>query len=92
MFFKKKNDNNIDNNDKNAIDIKNVENNNNNNKKKNENLKTVLIKSTLKNGSYSSVMIDCFRCYHYCYKYDRWKSSFKVYAAGYQLRETLHHR
>ena len=32
MFFKKKNDNNIDNNDKNAIDIKNVENNNNNNK------------------------------------------------------------
>ena len=21
-----------------------------------------------------------------------WKSSFKVYAAGYQLRETLHHR
>ena len=33
MFFKKKNDNNIDNNDKNAIDIKNVENNNNNNKK-----------------------------------------------------------
>ena len=31
MFFKKKNDNNIDNNDKNAINIKNVENNNNNN-------------------------------------------------------------
>ena len=39
MFFKKKNDNNIDNNDKNAIDIESAESNN-------ENLKTVLIKST----------------------------------------------
>ena len=38
--------NNIDNNDKNAIDIESAESNNNNNKKKNENLKTVLIKST----------------------------------------------
>ena len=35
MFFKKKNDNNIDNNDKNAIDIESA-----------ESLKTVLIKST----------------------------------------------
>ena len=46
MFFKKKNDNNIDNNDKNVINIESVENNNNITKKKNENLKTVLIKST----------------------------------------------
>ena len=33
MFFKKKNDNNIDDNDKNVINIESVENNNNNNKK-----------------------------------------------------------
>ena len=46
MFFKKKNDNNIDNNDKNVINIESVENNTIITKKKNENLKTVLIKST----------------------------------------------
>lgn len=83
---------NIDNNDKNAINIENVENNNNNNKKEKRKFKDSINKKYLKNGSYSSVMIVVFRCYHYCYKYDRWKSSFKVYAAGYQLRETLHHR
>ena len=46
MFFKKKNDNNIDNNDKNAIDIESAEVITIITKKKNENLKTVLIKST----------------------------------------------
>ena len=44
MFFKKKNDNNIDNNDKNAI--KTLKIITIITKKKNENLKTVLIKST----------------------------------------------
>ena len=60
MFFKKKNDNNIDNNDKNAIDIKNVENNNNNNKKEKRKFKDSINKKYLKNGSYSSVMIVVF--------------------------------
>ena len=60
MFFKKKNDNNIDNNDKNAINIKNVENNNNNNKKEKRKFKDSINKKYLKNGSYSSVMIVVF--------------------------------
>ncbi len=46
MFFKKKNDNNIDNNDKNVINIESVKIITIITKKKNENLKTVLIKST----------------------------------------------
>ena len=60
MFFKKKNDNNIDNNDKNAINIENVENNNNNNKKEKRKFKDSINKKYLKNGSYSSVMIVVF--------------------------------
>ena len=46
MFFKKKNDNNIDNNDKNAINIENVENNNNNNKKENNTMVKVTVNVT----------------------------------------------
>lgn len=57
MFFKKKNDNNIDNNDKNVINIESVENNNNNNKKEKRKFKDSINKKYLKNGSYSSVMI-----------------------------------
>ena len=60
MFFKKKNDNNIDNNDKNAINIESVENNNNNNKKEKRKFKDSINKKYLKNGSYSSVMIVVF--------------------------------
>ena len=60
MFFKKKNDNNIDNNDKNVINIENVENNNNNNKKEKRKFKDSINKKYLKNGSYSSVMIVVF--------------------------------
>ena len=60
MFFKRKNDNNIDNNDKNAINIENVENNNNNNKKEKRKFKDSINKKYLKNGSYSSVMIVVF--------------------------------
>ena len=50
MFFKKKNDNNIDNNDKNVINIENVENNNNNNKKEKRKFKDSINKKYLKNG------------------------------------------
>ena len=46
MFFKKKNDNNIDNNDKNELILKVLKVITIITKKKNENLKTVLIKST----------------------------------------------
>ena len=60
MFFKKKNDNNIDNNDKNAIDIESAESNNNNNKKEKRKFKDSINKKYLKNGSYSSVMIVVF--------------------------------
>lgn len=60
MFFKKKNDNNIDNNDKNVINIESVENNNNNNKKEKRKFKDSINKKYLKNGSYSSVMIVVF--------------------------------
>mgnify|MGYP001406855872 CR=1 FL=1 len=60
MFFKKKNDNNIDNNDKNVIDFESVENNNNNNKKEKRKFKDSINKKYLKNGSYSSVMIVVF--------------------------------
>ena len=60
MFFKRKNDNNIDNNDKNAINIESVENNNNNNKKEKRKFKDSINKKYLKNGSYSSVMIVVF--------------------------------
>ena len=60
MFFKKKNDNNIDDNDKNVINIESVENNNNNNKKEKRKFKDSINKKYLKNGSYSSVMIVVF--------------------------------
>ena len=60
MFFKKKNDNNIDNNDKNVINFESVENNNNNNKKEKRKFKDSINKKYLKNGSYSSVMIVVF--------------------------------
>ena len=46
MFFKKKNDNNIDNNDKTQLILKMSKIITIITKKKNENLKTVLIKST----------------------------------------------
>ena len=51
MFFKKKNDNNIDDNDKNVINIESVENNNNNNKKEKRKFKDSINKKYLKNGS-----------------------------------------
>ena len=92
MFFKRENDNNIDNNDKNAINIENVENNNNNNKKEKRKFKDSINKKYLKNGSYSSVMIVVFVAIIIVINMIVGKSSFKIYAAGYQLRETLHYR
>ena len=60
MFFKKKNDNNIDNNDKNAIDIKNVENNNNNNKKEKRKFKDSINKKYLDLAQELRRQEDCF--------------------------------
>ena len=57
MFFKKKNDNNIDNNDKNVINIESVENNNNNNKKEKRKFKDSINKKYLKNGSYNVLLV-----------------------------------
>ena len=99
MLFRKKNNNNINNNDMKELNTEAVKNNNNINKKQKRKFKDSINKKYLKNGSYSSIMIVVFIAIiivinmivgNLPSKYTQWDiSSEKLYTIGDETKAML---